>query len=245
MMINARRLVLTMVLTLPMIVSTAACNYTGYFKNSGHDYSSRTADDPKMSGVRSYGSRLSNSQSRHDNRRFEYSAALSRSISVLPGIKSAFAFVTDRNVYVGILTDWSATGTLGTGGRSTKEQNNRGVNDNVFNGPGVSGYNPLSVPPIDAYFSLYSHKDPTNLSTELRQVIGSTVRKQHPHVEEVHISANREFVNQLLEFAKASWSGQPLSELTADFNTLVKYTFDNGHEIPLPLYAKPSQPGTK
>lgn len=218
-----------------------ACNYKSYFQKSGNDYASRSSNDPKMMQVRSFGS-LSSDPKQHENRYFEYSSALSNKVAALPGINTALVFLTDKNAYVGILTDWTATGTEARGGPRTHEQDNSGTTEGVYN---VSNGSPkwdnrqVATP----YNSYFTHKDYGDLSTELRQVIGTTIRNSFPRAQEVHISSNREFVNQSLEFAKAAWLKKPLAPLTADFNTLVQYIFGQGNKVPLPLYLnqKPSR----
>lgn len=212
----------------------AACNYQDYHSKSLEDYGSRQSDDPKMTRVRSFGS-LSANPAQHDNEYFEYSADLSRKVSELPGIYTALVFVTDRNAYVGIMTDWSATGTKSRGGRELREQDNTGTMEGVYNvqnGSSKWDNRQLATP----YNSYFTHKDVSDLSSELRQTIGDVVRQSHPTVQEVHVSGNREFVNQLVEYAKLSWAGRPLSEVTPQFNQLVRYIFGLGHEIPVPLY---------
>lgn len=82
--------------------------------------------------------------------------------------------------------------------------------------------------------------DFVNLSSELRQTIGDTIRKEAPLLREVHISDNPEFVNQALGYAQAAWMKKPLSPLTADFNRLVRHTFGPSGDIPLPPGQPPS-----
>ncbi|TVY01307.1 hypothetical protein [Cohnella terricola] len=237
-MVSVRRLriAIGLVLILGLI---SGCNYKSHFQKSNQDYASRAANDPKMMQVRSYGS-YSADPKRHENRYFEYSSALSNQVAALPGINTALVFLTDKNAYVGILTDWSATGTEAIGGVRSHEQDNSGTTEGVYNvGTGSPKWDNRQV--ATPYNSFFTHKDVSSLSSELRQVIGTTVRKQAPRVQEVHVSANREFVNQSLEFAKEAWLKKPLSPLTNDFNTLVQYTFGMGEKIPLPLYLKQKQ----
>ncbi len=219
-----------------MLGLLTACNYVSHYQKSANDYASRASNDPKMMHVRSYGS-LSADPKQHDNRYFEYSSALSNKVASIPGINTALVFLTDKNAYVAILTDWTATGTKARGGPRTREQDNTGTTEGVYNvSNGSPKWNNREV--ATPYNSYFSHKDYTDLSTELRQVIGDTVRTGFPRAQEVHISANREFVNQSLEFAKVAWLKKPLSPLTTDFNALVKYIFGQGNAVPLPLYEK-------
>jgi hypothetical protein len=208
-----------------------ACNYVSHYQKSNYDYASRAKNDPKMTRVRSFGNTTGNPK-QHENKYFEYSSAISNKVASLPGINTAIVFLTDKNAYVGILTDWTATGTRARGG--SREQDNTGTTEGVYNvSNGSSKWDNRQV--ATPYNSYFTHKDYTDLSTELRQVIGDTVRGMHSRVQEVHISANREYVNQSLEYAKVAWNNKSLSEITPAFNTLVQYTFGYGNAIPLPL----------
>lgn len=220
-----------------LIGGLSACNYREYYnKSSGYDYGSRGRSDPKVRQMRAYGAYTADPR-QHDNRYFEYSGALSRSVSSLPGVYTALVFLTDRNAYVGIMTDWSAGGTKAHGGVRTREQNNAGTMEGVYNvDTGSSQWDLRNI--ATPYNSYFTHKDVSDLSSKLRQTIAAEIRRQHPRIAEVHISANREYVNQSLEFAKEAWAGRPLDRLTPDFNRLVNYVFGRGHEIPLPLYER-------
>lgn len=230
---SSRRFWALSVAVVVMLSSLSACNYKSHYQKSNYDYASRASDDPKMLRVRSYGDSTGNPM-QHDNKYFEYSSAVSNKVAKLPGINAAMVFLTDKNAYVAITTDWSATGTRARGGMKVKEQDNTGTTEGVYNVQNGSPKwdNRQVATPYNSYFT---HKDQTDLSTELRQVIGDTVRRMHQRVQEVHISANREFVNQSLEYAKASWAHKDLSQLTPQFNTLVQYIFGHGNTIPLPL----------
>jgi len=225
---------------LAIACAASGCNYKAHFQRSAYDYSSRAHHDPKMQTARSYGS-TTRDPKQHENRYFKYDSKLSYKVRALPGVSSAIVMVTDKNAYVAILTDWSATGTKSHGGPMTKEQDNSGTTDGVYNNDtGSSKWSYRQM--VSPYNSYFSHKDPSDLSTELRQVIGDTVRRASGQkYSEVHISANQEFVNQLLEFAKADWAQRPLKPLLPDFNRLVQYTFGGGNEVPVPLYEKVPQ----
>lgn len=224
-----------------LICGLTACNYTSHYQKSKYDYSSRAKNDPKMIRVRSYGP-LTNDPKQHDNQYFEYSSKASYDVKSLPGVNSAIVMFTDKNAYVAIMTDWEATGTKSHGGASTREQDNTGTTEGVYN-VDTGGRTPVGPRVATPYNSYFTHKDVSDLSSEFKQVIGDTVRKSLPRVQEVHISANKEYVNQMLEFAKLAWGGQSLQNYTPQFNRLVKYTFGRGNDIPLPLYEEPA-PGT-
>lgn len=219
---------------LVLIGGLTACNYASYHQKSNYNYSSRAKNDPKMIRVRSYGT-LTNNPKQHDNQYYEYSSKASYDVKSLPGVNMAIVMFTDKNAYAAILTDWTATGTKSHGGASTREQDNTGTTEGVYN-IDTGGYTYVGPNVATQYNSYFTHKDVSDLSSELKQVIGDTVRKDLPHVQEVHISANREYVNQMLEFAKVAWRGESLQKYTPAFNKLVKYTFGRGNDVPLPLY---------
>lgn len=217
-----------------LALGLSACNYRSYHQHSsGYDYGSRSTGDTNMMHVRSHGSYTSDPK-QHDNRYFEYSNALSRQVSALPGIASAMVFLTDRNAYVGIMTDWSATGTKARGS-AAREQQNGGTMEGVYNVDNGAQGGPDAGLFAQSHNSYFTHKDVSDISSKLRQTIGDEIRRGHPRVSEVHISANREYVNQLVEYAKEAWAGRPLAPLTPEFNRLVQYMFSTGKEVPLPL----------
>ena len=228
------RQLLLMACGLSLAFGLSACNtYTAKFQKSAHDYSSRSPNDPKVARIQSFGTLSARSPS-HDNKSFKYSSQLSYDVRALPGVNSAIVILTDKNAYVGIMTDWTATGTKSHGGAATREQDNTGTTEGVYN-IDTGGKTPVYREMVTPYNSYFSHKDVSDLSSELRQTIGNAIRKKQPGIQDIYISANREYVNQLLLFARASWKGQDTAGLTDDFNTLVKYVFSLGKEIPTPL----------
>jgi hypothetical protein len=66
----------------------------------------------------------------------------------------------------------------------------------------------------------------------IKQTVAVKVRELAPAVQEVHISANMDFVNELNEYAKQAWMNHSLTPWLQDFNTLVKYQFAGGNIMP-------------
>ncbi|WP_051251504.1 hypothetical protein [Paenibacillus harenae] len=225
-----------LLLSAVVVTAAAGCNYEELAQKSDTDYGSRRANDPKTLSSRSYGP-LSNNPNQHDNSFFEYSSAISRKVSDMNGISAAIVMLTDKNAYVGLMLDWSAVGTRGTGGRT--EQDNTGTNEGVYNhdnGTPYSGNSRVLVHPYNSYFSV---NDMNNISAELKQSVALKVRKMAPNVQEVHISANMELMNYFNEFAKEAWGGRSLMPWIDQFNTVVKYHFAGGKIMPAPI----TQPG--
>lgn len=214
-----------------LALGVAACSYKQSVQHTDSDYGSRKQGDPKMHGIKSYGS-TSSGKMQHDNSFFEYSSALSNKVASLDGVASAIVMLTDKNAYAAILLDWSAAGTTGKGG--THEQNNTGSNGGVFNIDSGTPYsNPYAL--VTPYNSFFTIKDHMNLSHELKQTIANIIRENSPMIQEVHISANMEFNNYFVQFAREAWAGRSLNPLLDEFNTVIQYEFDGGTTRPAPI----------
>lgn len=213
----------------------SGCSYKQELQKSDADYGSRKSGDPKSIGVPSYGAASSNPH-QHENAFFEYSSILSNKVSSMNGIAAGTVMLTNKNAYVAILLDWTAVGTTAEGG--VTEQNNTGTNEGVYNIDTGTPYGNgrVAASPYNSYYTVNDHH---NLSHELKQAIANLIRSEVPMVQEVHISANMEFVNYFNEFAKEAWGGRPLSPWTDLFNTVVQYYFAGGTVMPEPI----TQPG--
>ncbi|WP_219835554.1 hypothetical protein [Paenibacillus sp. R14(2021)] len=209
------------------------CNYQRHVQNSTFDYGSKNKGDPKMLGSRMYGT-MSGLPGQHDNAWIEYSSLLSNDVSNINGVAGALVFLTDKNAYVGITTDWTATGTLKSGGPGTREQNNSGSTEGVYNVDNGSPYwnNQRIATPYNSNFTVNDHNQ---ISGELKQTIAVCIRKLAPSVQEVHISANKEFNNHLIQYAQEAWAGHSLTPWVPSFNQLVKHQFVGGNDVPAPI----------
>lgn len=230
-----KRMALILLTVAALIGSITGCNYEQLVQQSDYDYGSRKPGDPKTIGAKAYGA-ITNNKHQHQNSFFEYSSMLSRKVTSLNGIASSIVMLTDKNAYVAILLDWTAVGTKTSGG--TNEQNNTGTNSGVYNADNGSPYsNPRVL--VSPYNSMFTVNDHHNLSHELKQTVAKLIRENVPTVQEVHISANMEFVNYFNEFAKEAWGGRSLTPWIDPFNTVVQYHFDGGMLMPEPI----TQPG--
>lgn len=227
------RAALLAILSFLLCMSITGCNYTRRVQDSDYDYGSQQKGDPKMMGTRLYGS-LTGKADQHSNRYFEYSSMLSREVDTINGVATAIIMLTDKNAYAGIALDWTAVGTKRSGGAASREQDNTGTNEGVYNArDGTSYYNNQKL--ITPYNSYFSVNDLNELSGELKQTIAAKIRQFVPRVEEVHISANQEFVNEMVDYAKIAWAGEPLAPWTDAFNTFVDYQFGNGKKLPISI----------
>ncbi|EXX88883.1 hypothetical protein BG53_01085 [Paenibacillus darwinianus] len=216
----------------------AGCNYKRYVQDSGYDYGSRQNGDPKMLGPKLYGS-LTGNPRQHDNKYVEYSSMLTNEVSNLNGVASGLVMLTDKNAYVALMLDGTAVGTKSSGSRSY-DQNNGGLNEGVYNVDTGSPYGSGSKP-ASPYNSYYTINDHSELSDELKQTIAAKIRHLAPRVEEVHISANMDFVNEINEYAKQAWAGRSLAVLLEPFNLLVRHQFAGGKTMPVPVQERTSR----
>ncbi|XEC94103.1 hypothetical protein AB6A23_22640 [Paenibacillus tarimensis] len=216
-----------------VLSALSACNYERKVQDSDFDYGAQQKNDPKMIGSRLYGP-LTGNPKQHDNKYFEYSSMLSREVSTINGVATALVMITDKNAYAGIALDWTAVGTKRAGGSEMREQNNTGTNEGVYNGRDGSPFynNQKLLTPYNSYFTVNDH---TMISAELKQTIARKIRQLCPRVEEVHISANREFVNEMTDYAREAWLGHSLTPWVNEFNTFVKYQFDGGKKMPISI----------
>jgi hypothetical protein len=209
------------------------CGYKQLVQNSDQNYGTRQKNDPKMLGSRMYGT-MSTGASQHQNRFFEYSSQLSREVTRINGIGQAIVMLTDKNAYVGLVLDATATHAVRSGSKVIREQNNGGWMNGVYNNRTGSDKwdNRQLVTPYNAYFSVNDHNE---LSSKLKQTVAVRVRKLAPAVQEVHITANRDLVNQFVEYSREAWTGHNLAPYVKPFNVLVQKHFAGGDEMPVPL----------
>jgi hypothetical protein len=214
-------------------MTLTSCNYERKVQNSTFDYGTKKKGDPKMLGSKMYGT-TSNIPGQHDNHWLEYSSLLSTDVSNINGVAAAIVILTDKNAYAAISTDWTATGTRKTGGHGTREQDNSGSTEGVYNVDNGSPYwnNQRIVSPYNSQLSINDHNE---ISSELKQTIAVHIRRLAPTVQEVHISANKEFSNHIIQYAQEAWAGRSLTPWLSSFNKLVKHQFVGGDDVPEPI----------
>jgi hypothetical protein len=214
-------------------LNIAGCNYRQHVQNSTYDYGSQRKGDPKAAGDKMYGT-MSGIPGQHDNHWFEYSSRLSTAVADTNGVAHALVFLTDKNAYVGITLDYTAVGTKRSGGAESKEQDNSGANEGVYNHDTGSPYwnNQRVATPFNNNYTVNSHSE---LSGELKQTVASRVRRLAPTVQEVHISANMEFINHLVQYQQEARLGHSLTPWLDSFNALVKHQFAGGDIVPEPV----------
>ena len=194
--------------------------YTKQYEQSVYDYGSRQkGDDKPVEGPQAYGKQIKGKHN-HDNREYHYSKETSYFIGDLPGISQAYVFITDRNAYVGILLDDTASGLyrgedrtedLTDYTRYPKTQNTHPADPRRL---AIGFDNPSTV------------EDHRNLSHELKQTIAVNIRIMHPQLLEVYISANQNYLNTLVQYSQDGGSAKGKHIKLHSFNAMVAKEFD-------------------
>jgi len=164
----------------------------------------------------------------HNNKKLEYSQFLSNQLNALNGVNTAIVMTTDQNAYVAVMMDRSATGTKGT----TLETNNQGTTKGFYNDlaphDDTMSSNDLNKG-VNNYETAVHHD---LLSHRFKQTIAEKIRSLQPNLMDVYISANRDFLNKMNNYAQESWKGNSLMPLLTDFNKTVENVFGTAQVLP-------------
>ncbi|MFD2115700.1 YhcN/YlaJ family sporulation lipoprotein [Paenibacillus yanchengensis] len=203
-----------------MTLTLSACSDKEKITDTNYDYGSRQHDDPKMNGGKAYGS-IKHNATQHENKYMKYDDELSKKVSNLPGVATATVITTDKNAYVAFLLNLSASGT-----RSNKEPEEQ-VNTEGYQQQYIAKHDKINDPEqiakhFNSNFTVSNHH---NISPELKQTIAIEVRRATKGIQEVHISANMDFVNQFFIYAKEARAQKQLDPHLRSFNTLVREQF--------------------
>ena len=151
-----------------------------------------------------------------------FNQRLSNVVSNIDAVNTAWVMVANKRAYVAILLDGTATG-----GRSGDITHMRGT-----------------LPPAgktDRVIQDYTEKDlvmpsgvvasPMNtkralgdVALELKTKIAKEIGKEDRSIQEVYVSANRNFINEMNRLAMMAWKGQSLKGQVNAFEKLVQKT---------------------
>ncbi|MDQ0917755.1 YhcN/YlaJ family sporulation lipoprotein [Paenibacillus sp. V4I5] len=164
----------------------------------------------------------------HNNTKLEYSQFLSNQLHAMNGVNTAIVMTTDQNAYVALMIDSSAVGTKGT----TRETNNQGTSKGFYNDNApFNDYLPSND--LNNGYNNYEtavHHD--MLSHRFKQAMAEKIRTLQPNIMDVYISANRDFLNKMNNYAQESWKGHSLMPLLTDFNQIVTRIFGTAQVLP-------------
>jgi len=212
---------------LPLSVCIILCSgcsdierYTKDSSNSG--YGSSHPQDEQQDNMTSFGTTHTDNQ-QHVNHTVAYSNEISRAVSSIKGVGDARVFLTDKNAYVALVLDSTGRGMVKSAPAAERDSNSE-----------YSKVAPNSIAenPFHSYMTV---NDSTQLSNKFKQKVTSTIKKLSPTVQEVHISANKEFMFYMDEYAQEAWGNRPLDPWIDHFNILVQHQFSSGKVMPQSL----------
>ncbi|WII38878.1 YhcN/YlaJ family sporulation lipoprotein [Paenibacillus thiaminolyticus] len=144
-------------------------------------------------------------------------------IARMKGVKSANVMLTNNNAYVAVSTDghMKTKGTAkGTHHLKTKATHHRGTGAKSLSSKGGTGN-------LNARSKTHAHNIGTtgDVSEDLKKRIAEIVKKDAPQCNQVYVSANPDFVQQMNQFMKSSAAGHPLTGFSSQFQDMVHRIF--------------------
>lgn len=212
--------ILTILLLSTMIAGLTGCEYQKKYEQSNYSMGTRSKQEQHES--RAYGY-MHQGGNHHDNQAMSYDIDTGTEVMRLPGIAAAHAIMTDKNAYVAIVLDDTARGTLQN--RDPRDVNNVGKSDGNFDATArgrLPNYRHKLVSDRNSKYTLPSEAD---ISSKLKQEVALKVRSLHPGVQEVFVSANRDFVNQCTVYAQDYYKRRSLQRHLLSFNELLHAYF--------------------
>ncbi|WP_261302766.1 hypothetical protein [Paenibacillus andongensis] len=164
----------------------------------------------------------------HNNAKLEYSQFLSNQLHAMNGVNTAIVMTTDQNAYVALMIDSSAVGTKGY----ARETNNQGTTKGFYNDNAPFNDTMPSNDLNNGHNSYETAVHHDMLSHRFKQAMAEKIRTLQPNIMDVYISANRDFLNKMNNYAQESWKGHSLMPLLTDFNQTVTRVFGTAQVLP-------------
>ncbi|MFD2673664.1 hypothetical protein [Marinicrinis sediminis] len=219
------RLIISMLLLILMSAAClSGCGYTKNFEQSDYNAGGGIPAREKDPYNRAYGFTIQNERyDHHGNTHAALSQKAANQVMKIPGIAHAYVFITDRNAYAAIVLNHAATGVNSDGNRRS-DTTNVGNSEGVYNiRNGGSYLNPRKL--VGDSNSYYTLNKPADISHVLKQRVAIAIRNAQPYVQEVFISANRDFVNEANVYAQKTWLGEQTDLNMNRFNQWVRSQF--------------------
>ncbi|MBP1965060.1 hypothetical protein [Paenibacillus aceris] len=212
-----------------LVLTLSGCAEGGREYGKSPDHTNfGSATDKSTESERAYQTQQLYGPVSHNNTSLEYNQFLSNQLNAMNGVNTAIVMTTDKNAYVALMIDSSATGTKGT----TKETNNQGTSKGFYNDNApFNDYLP-SNDLNNGYNSYETAVHHDLLSHRFKQAMAEKIRLLQPSVMDVYISANRDFLNKMNNYAQESWKGHSLMPLLTDFNQTVERVFGTAQVLP-------------
>ncbi|MDP5275332.1 hypothetical protein [Chengkuizengella axinellae] len=199
-----------------------SCNYREEYTQSEQNLNERTLNEMSNIKMKNVQGQDVKTIDAHENTSIRFSPFTAKEIMDIPGISHSYVILTNRNAYVSLVLDHTATGGFAKG--NIHEQNNSGKSDNGYNeNGGITYTSPKNL--VTDTNSKFTLEDENNISSRLKEKVIMEVKKLNPRVDEIYVSANRAFVNQLNVYAQKTWRGNSLKPYVNEFNESVKIYF--------------------
>jgi len=190
---------------------------------STSDYGSLKAQRTEQSEFRAL-EQPSRDPKQHKAGMVSFSYNLTDAVNAIGGVGDARVFVADNIAYIGVVLDNTGQGML-----KSKPSGER--DSSVINEPVRA---PMSIHnnPFESYLTV---NDNSHLSDLFVQRVTDTVKEHQNTITEVHVSANKEFMYYIDEYAQVAWGGQAIDPYIDQFNILINHQFFNGKVMPTSL----------
>lgn len=210
-----------------MIVGAFGCSYKENYHDSNSDYGSKRAISEGKQ-AKTYGYTRAPDANSHQNEKIFVSEQAMYDVMRVQGVESAVVVISNNNAYVGVTTDNSATGTFGkdnipgTGGDAHEPR----WSANAYDQQPMVQRDALVID-TNNRFTVRKGRRP---APKLQQNITNAVRQMHPHVKQVFISSDPDFVNAMNSYARDYWLGTSLDQRLDEFNRMVNNVFHPAEE---------------
>lgn len=220
MMANMRQL-FALCFVLILLISGCSSEIERYSKKlDKSDYGSVQAKQEQKGKIISFGTNHIDDD-QHINHTLKYSSKLSSRLHSIAGVANARVFLTDKNAYVAVVLDNTGRGYAKSDKYIVPDTSTEPIAPNT-----------ITNNPFKKFISV---NDNTQLTDPFKQTIADKVLELAPEVEEVHISANVNFMFYMDEFAQVAWANEPVDKYLKQFNILVQHQFANGMIMPTSL----------
>ncbi len=156
--------------------------------------------------------RSTNYSSMHNNTRMDVDERIAEAVAELGEVDTATVLMTDKNAYVAVMLDNGGMTANRADGVNTRSANNNGR--------------------VNTRQELAQEGDnlTDDLTPDLKRKIADRVKQEAPHIRNVYVSANADFVGTMRGYGEQVRNGQPLRGALIEFNRMVERVFPDNAE---------------
>lgn len=178
-------------------------------------------DKGMLNGNRNAG-RGTNYATMHNNTRMDIDEQIAQAVADLGEVDTATVLVTDKNAYVAVMLDNGNGNGMGNGNGIGSDMRSMNINTRSAKNNGK----------VNTRQDLLNEGDnmTDDLTPDLKRRIADTVKKQAPHIRNVYVSANPDFVGTMRGYGDQVSNGRPLRGALIEFNRMVERVFPDNAE---------------